>query len=224
MPYKGADDRNIPRHIRILPEGLRKLWVNVFNRVFEERGEATAFIVANSIVKKRLSKTEFVKRSIVKLELVKEDGQFIKRSDDGEEYITFKLATTSLHKDGKQNSEKFLKRTADEINSGKLFVGDIDHEFYDKIVNSTLSNDTIKNMLKNKKGIAKAIKAVYEKGKLWVKAFIDKRYKRLIEKSKGVSIEAIVNEDEDGKMDGEMLGFTFNINTNPAEYGVGVTA
>jgi len=108
---------------------------------------------------------------------------------------------------------------ANYINKNPKLVGDIDHEFYDKVLQSNLSDEQVRSVLKNKKGIAKMVQAKYEKGKLWVRAIIDKRYKKVIEKAKGVSAEAWFN-GTDGKMitEGELLGFTFNVKTTPADY------
>ena len=76
--------------------------------------------------------------------------------------------------------------------------------------------------LKNKKGIAKSLKAIFENGRLWVRAVIDKRYKKLIQNSKGVSAEAFITETDDTDkkvLKADLLGFTFNINTKPADFG-----
>ena len=51
---------------------------------------------------------------------------------------------------------------------------------------------------------------------MWVRAIIDKRYKKIIEKANGVSLEAIVSRDANGNVtDGDLLGFTFAVNQRP---------
>ena len=68
------------------------------------------------------------------------------------------------------------------------------------------------------------VQAAYSQGKLWVRAIVDKRYKKIIERAKGVSAEAFCtwDESETVALDGELLGFTFNVNTTPADYQAGV--
>ncbi len=149
---------------------------------------------------------------------------FISRSSNGEEYITLVLNTTNKHRDGMQYTEEMLKDWARQINENPI-IGDIDHKFYDRILKSNMSDEQVKRVLKNKSGIAKTIKAIYQKGKLWIRAIIDKRYRKIIRKAKGVSSEAFMTWGKNNKpTKGEVLGFTFNLLTTPAEYTAGVVA
>lgn len=215
--------KSLPSYVKKAPEKLQRGWLQVFNTAFEKYGEKRAFVIANAWLKEKLSKKSFVKRSAVKFEMVN-DKSFIKRSSDGEDYITFVLNSVEQHVDGKSFSEPMLKKWAEYINNNPDIVGDVDHLFYDKVLSSTLSDEQIRRVLKSKRGIAKTVKAVYEKGKLWVKAAIDKRYRKIIEKAKGVSAEALCTWDNNIAVDGELLGFTFNVNTNPADSYAGVYA
>jgi hypothetical protein len=221
MPFSGGSDARLPKHIKKRSKKLRSGWVKVFNAALIKFGEKRAFVIANSWLKKQLTRKKFIKRSIVKFDIYTEKG-FIKRSRNGDEYITLVLNSTTPHEDGKIFSENMLKDWANQINKNPI-VGDVDHKFYDMIMKSNMSNDMIKKFLKAKTGIAKTVRAVYKKGKLWVKAFIDKRYRKLIEKSKGVSAEAFYT-DVDGKKfnAADLLGFTFNIKSNPADKLAGV--
>lgn len=221
MPYNSADDKSLPQYVKNKTSSVRKKWVAIFNRVYKEEGEEVAFIVANKWLKKQ---KQPIKRSIVTFE-ADTSGEFIKRSDDGEDYITLKLGSSNKHGDGKQYSETLLKKWADWINSGNMITGDGDHEFYDKVMSGYYTDEQIKHLLKSKSGIAKGIKAMFDKGTLYLRALIDKRYRNKIEQAKGVSAEAFVSYGEDGTIeDGDLLGFTFNFHTSPADPGAGVLA
>lgn len=59
MPYGGADDKNLPAHVKEMPAKKRaawvKIWNNAYNRCKEGNGEeceAAAFKVANGMIKK----------------------------------------------------------------------------------------------------------------------------------------------------------------------------
>jgi len=218
MPYSGISDSKLPKYVKNRSDKLKKGWVAVFNQAYNKYGEEKAFIMANAWLKKQVSSKKFIKRSIITLQA--EGGKhFIQRDANGDEYISFVLSTNMPHKDGRQFTEENLKEWAEYINANPI-IGDIDHQFYDYILKAGVSDEAVVNLLKNKKGIAKSVKAAYEKGKLWVKAIIDKRYKRLVDKSRGVSVEAVCDM---GKDNWDLLGFTFNVNTTPAD-AAGVAA
>ncbi len=220
MPYT-TESKNLPSYIKNKPEGVKAKWVALFNRIYEEKGEESALIAANAWLKRHLaSDAKLVKRSFVELEMDASKG-FIKRSDDGEDYISFVLNSTIPHKDGKIFTESMLQKWAEDINKGEVVIGDVDHEYYDKAL-ATMTDDQVKFALKGKPGIAKAVKAIYDKGKLWVRAMIDKRYRKLIEKAKGVSVEALCSWADNIAVDGDILGFSFNVNTEPADSMAGI--
>ena len=188
-----------------------------------------AFVVANSMLLKELKKPapkkELLKRSVEKVSFKLDDKILIKRSADGEEFITAVLATDDVNLDGKKFSPELLKSWADSINSGNTLVGDVDHQMWDRVVAENLDPNTVKAIMKDKKGIAKAVKAVYEKGKLFVRLVFDKRYRRQIMNSKGLSLEAYVDTREDGLVEGgDLFGFTFGVNTPMAVPNTGVLA
>jgi len=223
MPYSGINDSALPDYVKKLPDNLKKGWVQVFNASYDKYGERDAIRMANAWLKKQIPQKSFVKRAAIEFDVDLSKG-FIKRSSDGDDYITFVLNSTAPHRDGKKFSEDMLKKWADYINANPSLVGDVDHLLYDKILESGLSDEMVRDVLKNKKGIAKMVKAVYEKGKLWVKASIDKRYRKVIEKANGVSAEALCSWNNDVAVDGELLGFSFNVKTTPADYSARVIA
>ena len=212
---------NLPSYVKKLSEVSKKKWVAIFNMVAEQKNEETALIVANKWLKRQITKEEVVAntKNTVKLERIvftANDNQLIKRTDGGDEYVEFILTDTGINSLGESYSEEILQQWADDINKG-VFVGDVDHEEYDKILRVATTSEQAASLIKNtKRGIAKTLKAIYENGKLWVKAIIDKRYKKVIEKAKGVSLEAFVEKDANNKViSGDLLGFTFAVNDNP---------
>ena len=196
---------------------IRKKWIAIFNRVYAKEGDKMAFMVANNWLKKQvktLTARSTVTRDIIKFD-IDVSKTLIKRSRDGEEYISQVLATVDENYDGKKFTEDVLKKWEQDINSGNAYVGDIDHEMYDKV--AQLPDDQVRDALKSKPSIAKTVKAIYEKGKLWVKLLLDKRYKKLVRKAKGLSLEAFISSNEKQEVyDGELLGFTFCVNETPA--------
>lgn len=211
MPYENANDTSLPEYIIKQPPAIRARWIFVFNKTYEEHGEEMAFIVANKWLL-RESKKSFVarsKRHIVHFNIDDKDG-FIKRDEEGNDYISFVLTDTTSDP-AIQYTPELLKGWADSINGGNYIVGDFNHREYDLIMATSGSAEEIGNKLKEKKGIAKAVKAVYEKGKLWVKALIDKRYKNKI-KQAGVSLEANIPEETmygGQATEGDLFGFSF---------------
>jgi len=220
----------IPNYLGKLDHTLQHGWEEVYVASYPKYGEKDAYLMANTWVKNQLpvaTPKRLIKRSVINFQLDTSRG-FIKRSRDGEDYITFVLNSTDPHRDGKMFSEAMLKKWAKVINETPTMVGggDIDHLLYDKLINSSISDDAAREVLRSKKGIAKMVKAIYDNGKLFVRAIIDKRYRRLVEQSRGVSAEAFCEWDDNEQVaiDGDLLGFTFNVNTTPADYRAGVIA
>jgi hypothetical protein len=218
------DSQELPSYVKGRPREIVTKWVEIFNQVCDSNGPELAFIVSNKWLTKYYTDHKYVKRCIISLD-VDSSQKFISRSDDGEEYVTLVLGSTEPHKDGMIYSEELLKKWEGDINQGKLSIGgDLDHELYDKLLDSGLSDETIRKELKSKPSIAKAFKAIYENGKLFLRAMIDKRYRKIINESKGVSAEAFVKMDKNKAIDGELLGFSFNVKTTPADNFAGVLA
>jgi hypothetical protein len=221
MPYSLKNKADLPSYVKTKDSEVMAKWVAIFNASYEKYGEEKAFILANTWLKKHLTtKRDYVKRSFVKFE-VDSSKKYISRDKNGNEYISLVLSSTNKHLDGKQFSEKTLKRWNESINVEPI-IGDVDHILYDRIINSGLSDEAIKSTLKKKPGIAKTVKSVYQKGKLWVRVYTDKRYSKLLEKVRGVSVEAACNVSDSPDKDWELLGFTFNVKTTPADPTTGV--
>lgn len=219
MPYT-MQSENLPSYVSKLPSDIKAGWIGIFNEIYKSRGEEAAFIAANAWLKRKV-KVDSLTGNTNKAYVIETlhfdigEGQLVKNSD-GEDYVDFVLTDTKVIRNGDQYPESLLMKWLEQINKG-MFVGDIDHEEYNKIAAQASTARQAAELIKNsKKGIAKSLKAIYENGKLWVRALIDKRYRQTVQKSKGVSLEAIVKRDASGKIhDGDLLGFTFVVNGEP---------
>jgi hypothetical protein len=206
----------IPKYVR--DSGHADGWSQVYSSLLPSRGDAYASLAANVWLRGEVSK-ELIARSTRVRETIKftinPEGEFVKRTDSGEEYITAVLQDVYGDKDGISWSEDVLKKFAQQINANPI-IGDVDHEEYDRVLSAAMTDDQVRGMLKGKRGIAKTVEAVFQNGKLWIKALIDKRYRRTIERTKGLSLEAVVTRNGNSIVDGDILGFTFAVNDDPA--------
>src|SRR6056297_2524612 len=107
---------NLPSFVQRVSEDIQKGWIEVNNASLDKYGEKKAFLMANAWLKRQLPKKResFIKRSAVEFNLHTENG-FIKRSADGNDYITFVLNSTSPHRDGTVFDEPMLQEWADYI-------------------------------------------------------------------------------------------------------------
>lgn len=211
---------NVPSYI---PPQLKSLWQESFSAAVVNVGPVAATVVANKAI---LEKVPVVQRSadtLVPISFTISGEQLISRTEDGEDYLTAVLSDTQPYyvpnKHGTFSVEQFtqsvLQKFADTINAEQL-VGDVDHQFYDHVLKQNYSDSMIKRALKQKPGIAKAVKAVVENGKLFLRLLVDKRYRKVLEKARGLSLEALVSKDANGTVtDGTLLGFTFAVNQTP---------
>jgi len=193
-------------------------WKAIYNHA---GGGELGTIVANKMLLRSSSLIAKSKRfRRITLEMDKTNGEFIKKADNGDNYVDFILTDTSVDSQGDSYTSELLEKWADEINAGNAIIGDFNHEEYDRIIATNFNKETIIEKLLHKKGIAKAVKAIFDKGKLWVKAIIDKRYRNAINKARGISLEALI-EDTDGNVatKGNLLGFTFTANGTQVNSG-----
>jgi hypothetical protein len=211
----------IPSYVKKLSKESQEKWASVYNH-FAPRGDEVAFIAANSWLQKHMSThlaaCSVKVRSVVHFDIDTTSPEFIKRTDSGEEYITAVLQDVYGDKDGVRWTPEILQRFADQINNGPALIGDIDHAEYDKILSAAMTDAEVETMFRQKKGIAKSVKAIFENGRLFIKALIDKRYKKVLqEQANGLSLEAVVTKDEDGRVtDGKLLGWTFTVKEDAA--------
>lgn len=137
--------------------------------------------------------------------------EIIIQTDGDEEYVTAVLASNE-HLWTDEELQQFMNSINEETP-----VGDIDHESLKKMLKAGMTNDQIKAHIKGKKGIVKAVKAVIDKGSLYLRLAIDKRYKNIVKKAKGLSVEALRTMGKVGT--GQFLGFTVAVNEDPAYSG-----
>lgn len=211
----------IPSYIDSLPGTIKAKWLSIYRQLLKSKGSEVSLLVANKWLQRQIKVSSIEGKTdkayfIEKVSFSMSDSQLIKKTEDGEEYVDFVL--TDLGVDGKGDSypKALIEKWTKQVNS-ETFVGDIDHEEYDDIVGKASTVEQAAELIKSaKRGIAKTVKAIFDKGKMFVRAVIDKRYKKTIEKARGVSLEAIVTRDVNGNIvDGDLLGFTFAVNQNP---------
>lgn len=198
MPYK--DIKELPTSIKKLPIGAQKIFKSAFNASYKKHGEERAFKIAWVAVKRRFKRVDgkWVAKGLghcfYRFELKQSDNLFIQKGKDGEYYLEGVLSDSNPDSMGKKFSPETLKDFAHQINKRGIFGG-ITHNEWDslKMKYSHLSEEEfVKKALNERKGILKVIKAVFNKGKLWVKALIDKRYLNHVSKFKSMSIEALI--------------------------------
>lgn len=215
-----SGDPKVPEYVVKRGPEVEKRWISVFNQFYEIGGEAEAWLGANTWLKSHIVQMVTLAATVQTRErlsfTISTDGQLIKRTDSGEEYISAILADVDANRLGERHTPEVLKKWADQINANPI-VGDLDHEEYDKILSAAMTDDEVRQMFKEKKGIAKTLKAIYKDGKLWIRAVIDKRYSQAIQNSKGLSLEAVVTKDVNSNtiIDGDILGFTFGVTQSP---------
>ena len=201
---------------------MQNKWLAIFNKVRKAEGEEKASLVANTWLKKQVKKVQATAKTegvqVKTLHFVIDNNSImVQKAEDGQDYIDFVLSDNQPDREGFTVPLEILSKWEKDINSGLEIVGDIDHIEYKRLMDGYYSKEEVVAMLKTKpNGIAKAVRAMLKDGKLWVRAIIDKRYKKSIEKAKGVSLEALMVADEKGKVvDGTLAGFTFAVNKEP---------
>ena len=194
----------------------RETWFSVYNTAKVAVNPVKAQVIANNHVGRILNERS-ARVHTVNLDVKKQKGEILIRDEDGEYYLDAVL-TGLEYTDGKKLSENLLHEWADYINENGL-VGDVDHQLVKDLVRKGKDNDYIRTFMKNKSGIAKAFKAFVEDGELRIRTWIDKRYRKMIDRVKGLSLESFVEYDEkdvDLITKGDIFGFTFNVDSTPA--------
>ena len=219
MVYKTI--KELPASIKKLPIKAQQMFLKAYNKSYINYGETTAFKIAWGIVKKqfKLVKGEWVAKGMslnfYSFKLKNSNNFFINKASNGESYLEGILSTNDKDNDGDTFTEEALKSFAKQINEYGI-AGFITHADWDefKMKNSHLPREAfIAKARSQRKGILKTIKAVYEKGKLWIKALIDKRYVKRAKQFTRMSIEAIIpSKYNNNKVysGGDVLGFALD--------------
>ena len=207
---------NIPDFLKNKNKELQSKWLTLVSTLDEY--SANMWLLDHLHEQALIAESTAVKSvEIIKFDAVMDDQELIIQTDGVDEFVDFVLAdSNSPSNDQRVFANELLIDWANQINTqGLEIVGDIDHAEYDRIVQSGVSVSKAAELIKQtKKGIAKSVKAFVEKGKLFVRAIIDKRYKKVIKAANGVSLEALADKNPlTGVYDqGSLLGFTFAVN------------
>lgn len=212
---------NLPVYVKKLSGFQRAKWLLVYDEAIKSGRKEIALIAANRWLERHLREKQIRARSQDTLTRVTFEvdtsQEFLVRSENGESFISAVLATTKKLADGVALTPEVLKKWADKINA-ELPVADVDHQFYERVLDENLADEDIKIRLRNKPGIVKAVKAMYDDGKLWLRLLVDKRYRKVMERAKGLSIEALLTKDSDGNLlDADFLGFTTIVDAQAAD-------
>jgi len=224
MPYKSISE--LPDKIRkVLPEAGQRTFLKAFNSSYARtENDATASRVAWDIVKKRFRRagTQWVAMSadfeppeLFTFQIESSPQQIIVNAfNDDEIEIEGVLASTTPRKgDGKWFTEESLEALAEQINSNGSTLPDVEHAVMAALRDQFVPADRLPRKVMEEKGMFNRIKAAVRDGKLWIKAWLDARYKEIINLYKFLSIEALAKPQDDGSLiDPMYLGFTFTEN------------
>lgn len=154
---------------------------------------------------------DFIAPQLFQFALQPAEEILIKNHDDGTIELDAVLATTEARRsDGKAFDEEALHELARQINEEGSTFPDVDHAILAKLAEKYGPDaDAIKANIKREKGVFNRIKAAVKDGKLWIKAFLDKRYKNYVERFSNLSIEAFATPVNGRLTKPKYLGFTF---------------
>jgi hypothetical protein len=211
-----------------VPE-IKSFYDKVYASV-KDKGDAVASSIAWNAVKNRLHEvngrivantSDFEVPRLFCFALENKNELIVNASGDE---ITFEgiLASTGFFQQGYKRarfSERALINIAEQINNVGGGAPDLDHEVLSQIAKQPgITKGLIMNAIGKAKGFIKSIQAVYENGKLWIRGVLDKSYADVINKVKGMSIEAWTDKMDDEVIDeATYLGFTFAVNKNPKD-------
>jgi len=205
---------SLPDYVKNKPLKVQEKWKSI-KKDYSKDSVAVGLGVANKWLASYTP--EVTQESLV---FTADKEQITMRSIGNVNYVDFMLADTRYDSYGTKYTESFLQKIVTLFNSGKVSLsGDFNHDTLKKLQDNGYSKGFIKSKLgKLKQGIAKAIKAIYENGKLYLRTVVDPEYKERVMNSKGVSIEGSFVKEGDTFIDGTILGFSF-IDSNDKELG-----
>jgi cation transport regulator ChaB len=212
----------LPEYIKeILSPDAQEYFLKILLLAYKNYGEDDSMHLAWEATKLKIQKVgtvyvtnNYYNNMVKSLDMSPEETNIAINSDTEEIIMDAVLADTNLNTDGKYFTEQELVTLAEQINTFGSTVPDVDHEKLMTLVKKHgRDHDAIMTELKNEKGIMKNIKASVEKGRLWVRATLDKRFKNHLDKFKALSIEAFADVEQDGRyVNPQYLGFTFTNN------------
>ena len=226
----------IPQNfIHFMPKPAQDYYKAVYEDSLARTGDSLlASKVAWNMVKMRLKfredgtieamEIDFIDPKLISMPMEPVNEVLVQNSANGEIELDAVLATTERQrKDGGYYTEVELEQLAAQINAEGSSLPDIEHEVLENLKRQYNYNpELVANAIKRgEKGLFKTITATVRDGRLWIKAFLDKRYKNHVDKFKFLSIEALSKRAADGRLfDPLYLGFTFT--GNPQLAGAGI--
>ena len=226
MPYKTNEE--LPSALKKLPQKAQTMYRKAFNQMYaKHKDDSKASTIAWSVVKKHFKQVDgkWVAKGMsaetFTFSIDTKEDVFVQKADDGNFYIEGTLSDIFPDSDGWSFTEEALMDFANQINELPIFGGITHQEWQDlKMKYSHLpENEFIEKARTERKGILKSVKAIYDKGKLLIKAIVDKRYANHVKKFNKISLEAYVPSKlkQAGKyLGGKILGFALDNNAiNP---------
>lgn len=205
----------------ILPEEGVQFYKNAYAQTYSRHeDDLLAHEVAWTMTKGRMREQDgvlvacsedFIPHRVYQFALEPADEVLIKNHDNGDIELTAVLATTEKRKaDGAFFTEEALEEMALQINSEGSTFPDADHETITRL-QEKYGFDTagLVKAIKQEKGVFRSIKAAVKEGKLWIQAFLDRRYSNYKDRFKKLSIEALAKPVGKQLTKPIYLGFTF---------------
>lgn len=214
----------IPELVRkVLPPVGQRVFMSAYNTaVSRNNSNAASFKIAWNVVKKKfrqeqgnyvITNSDFGITQLYTFELRATGTEFIMNTEDGEVVLDAVLADTERNVHGRWFAEEDLIAIAEQINTGGSSLPDEDHAIMKKVLTEGGAKPVsqILEEVKAQKGIFKKIKAAVREGKLWIRAWLDKRYENKVKEYKGVSIEVLADTDiaTGRSANPRYVGFTF---------------
>lgn len=221
MTYE--DISKLPESLKkVLPEAGQKVFVEVYNESYS-RDPSLAFATAWNIVKSKFQEVDghivanssaFEVPKLYTFHLQEATTKIVMNSETEEVVLEAVLASTDPNTEGKFFTEEDLAVIDEQINMYGSTLPDVDHEHLKAIVRKVGNHpELIRAEIKKSKGVFKTIKSVLRDGKLWIQAFLDKRYKNHVGKFTQLSIEALADSDGSNRLKNpNYLGFSFTNN------------
>lgn len=210
-----------------LPSAAVSMFRSVANQQLEKGvEESTAMKIAWGVVKRKFVQKDgvWVARTDAFTETkyytfdATADTSFITRTADGVELHNYVLTDQWPDSFGTAPTVELMNEWASWINRNQP-EADADHEIFTQATQMFGDDvERVKNFVRAKHGIAKAVKATVKDGKLMVALAFDKRYANHIDRVRGLSIEAAAVRDTISNTfkKGELLGFTLAMTQRPS--------
>lgn len=223
-----VDNKDLPKGINnVLPNSGKDFFRKTANNSFERtNNEVLAMKVAWQLTKAKFRRqgnqlvalsSDFIEPVLFQFDLVPSGSELIVNEENGDITIDAVLADNKEFTNPSGQKRFFsiedLQSLANQINEEGSTNPLTGHdEVYKLVMKYGYNYEAIKRELGKNRGFIKNIKAVVEKGKLWIRALLDKRYKNHIQKFKGVSLEAFSTPVGNRLTNPRHLGFIFTNN------------